>query len=76
MTMNAGQTCMAPRRVLVDRPVLGAFVDAMRPLVASARPVRLVDAAMAERCFALVQGAMATGASSLGGVIEIGRAHV
>ena len=70
VTMNAGQTCMAPRRVLVDRPVLGAFVDAMRPLVASARPVRLVDAAMAERCFALVQGAMATGASSLGGVIE------
>jgi acyl-CoA reductase-like NAD-dependent aldehyde dehydrogenase len=53
-TMNAGQTCMAPRRALVDRRALPAFEEAIRPLAGAARPVRLADAAMASRCAALV----------------------
>jgi aldehyde dehydrogenase (NAD+) len=71
VTMNAGQTCMAPRRVLVERSAYGAFISAMRPLVASARPVKLADAAMAERCVQLVQDAMLQGGRSLGGVVEV-----
>lgn len=70
VTMNAGQTCMAPRRVLVERATYGAFIAAMRPLVAAARPVKLADAAMADRCVQLVQAAMLQGGRSLGGVVE------
>lgn len=70
LTINAGQTCMAPRRVLVDRSVYRAFVDALAPLAAGARPVRLVDAAEAGRCSALVAEALSMGARSLSGVAE------
>lgn len=69
-TMNAGQTCMAPRRALVDRRAYGAFVDALRPLVAAARPVRLAEPAMADRCTALVRSAIAAGGGNLGGAFE------
>ena len=44
VTLNAGQTCMAPRRALVDRAIYGAFVAELAPLAAAARSVRLVDA--------------------------------
>jgi acyl-CoA reductase-like NAD-dependent aldehyde dehydrogenase len=60
-TMNAGQTCMAPRRALVDRRALPAFEEAIRPLAGAARPVRLADAAMASRCAALVRDAATAG---------------
>ena len=60
-TMNAGQTCMAPRRALVDRRAMAAFEAAIRPLAGAARPVRLADAAMASRCAALVRDAAAAG---------------
>lgn len=69
-TMNAGQTCMAPRRALVDRAVYARFLDALRPMVASARPVRLADPGMAERCVELAHAAVRSGGRSLGGVIE------
>jgi aldehyde dehydrogenase (NAD+) len=70
VTMNAGQTCMAPRRALVEEGAYARFLDALRPLVAAAKPVRLADAGMADRCVELVQGAMQSGGSSLGGVVE------
>ena len=70
VTMNAGQTCMAPRRVLVERAAYGPFIAAMRPLVAASRPMKLADAAMADRCVQLVQAAMLQGGCSLGGVVE------
>ncbi len=69
-TMNAGQTCMAPRRALVDRAVYARFLDAMRPLAAAARPVRLADAAMADRCTELARAAVEAGGRSLGGTLE------
>lgn len=68
--MNAGQTCMAPRRVLVDRACYRAFVSALSPLAAGARPVRLMCAAEADRCMQQVRGAVARGARSLSGVLE------
>jgi aldehyde dehydrogenase (NAD+) len=70
VTMNAGQTCMAPRRALVDRAVYASFLDAMRPRVAAARPLRLADPAMADRCFELARDAMGSGGRSLGGTLE------
>lgn len=72
-TMNAGQTCMAPRRALVDRACYRSFVSALAPLAAGARPVRLVCAAEADRCMQQVRGALARGARSLSGVVEPAR---
>ncbi|MFM7799307.1 MAG: aldehyde dehydrogenase family protein, partial [Planctomycetota bacterium] len=69
-TMNAGQTCMAPRRALVDRAIYQRFLDALRPLAASARPVRLADPSMADRCVQLAEAAVQAGGRSLRGVIE------
>ncbi|MFO0963376.1 MAG: aldehyde dehydrogenase family protein [Phycisphaerales bacterium] len=69
-TMNAGQTCMAPRRALVVESVYAAFVDALRPIAGAAKPVRLTDAAMAERCVRLSRDAVSAGARSVSGVIE------
>lgn len=70
LVMNAGQTCMAPRRVLVDRAVYDRFLDALAPLAAGARPLRLIDDASAARCWELVAAAHQSGARSLSGVME------
>ena len=73
ITMNAGQTCMAPRRVLVDRSCYRAFLSELAPLAAGARPVRLVCAGEADRCMQQVGAALAQGARSLSGVVEPAR---
>lgn len=41
--LNAGQTCMAPRRVLVEAGVAGAFMDRLDAHLAQAGPLRLCD---------------------------------
>lgn len=71
VTMNAGQTCMAPRRALVDRAVYRRFLDALSPLAAGAGPVRLVDSSEANRCVSLAQSAVRHGGRSLSGVAEV-----
>jgi aldehyde dehydrogenase (NAD+) len=73
VVMNAGQTCMAPRRVIVEQPAYAAFVDALRPLAAGARPLRLIDAGPAQAAFALVRDALAAGGRNLSGVLEAPR---
>ena len=73
ITMNAGQTCMAPRRVLVDRSCYRAFLAELAPMAAGARPMRLVCAGEADRCMQLVRTALAQGARSLSGVAEPAR---
>jgi acyl-CoA reductase-like NAD-dependent aldehyde dehydrogenase len=70
LTMNAGQTCIAPRRALVDRKVYRAFLDALAPLAAGARPVRLSSAEEACRCHGLAVAAVQRGGRSLSGVLE------
>lgn len=67
LVMNAGQTCMAPRRVLVERAIYRAFVDALSPLAAGAAPVQLIDEQAASHCAAL-----AVAAAKLGGRAAIG----
>ncbi|MFN0011340.1 MAG: aldehyde dehydrogenase family protein [Phycisphaerales bacterium] len=70
VTINAGQTCMAPRRILVERAAYPAFIAALAPLAAAAQPVRLISAEAAARCHAVASGSLVAGARSLSGVIE------
>jgi aldehyde dehydrogenase (NAD+) len=70
LTMNAGQTCMAPRRVLVVASIYRRFLAELAPLAGAAQPLRLVDAAAAERCVHLARAAVAAGGRSLNGQIE------
>ena len=42
ITMNAGQTCMAPRRALVDEKVYAEFVRRLMARAGAARPLPLV----------------------------------
>jgi aldehyde dehydrogenase (NAD+) len=69
-TVNAGQTCMAPRRALVDRAIYGEFVAALAPLVAGARPRRLIDEHAAKRAHDLASDACARDGRSVTGVLD------
>lgn len=64
-TVNRGQTCLAVRRALVHNDHYGAFLDALRPLVRSARPVRLVMEREAQNARRLLDDALAAGARLL-----------
>lgn len=66
VTMNAGQTCMAPRRAIVDRAAYRRFVEELRPLAESAPALRLADRAMAARCAELAAAAVRAGGRMLG----------
>lgn len=70
VVLNAGQTCMAPRRIIVESAVYRAFLAHLAPLVAGAKPMRLISVAAAERMDACVQSAIAQGGHSLSGVAE------
>lgn len=70
VTMNAGQTCMAPRRAIVAASAYRGFLDALAPIVAGAPSARLIDAAAAARCHALAADALTRGGRSLSGVLE------
>lgn len=61
LTLNHGQTCMAPHRVLVDPNVLPAFLAELRSVSADARPRALIDDASAEHCRAVARSAIAAG---------------
>lgn len=66
MTMNAGQSCMAPRRVIVESGIYDAFTRELRPLLASASARRLSDDE-ARRCRSLIEQARAEGAEVASG---------
>jgi acyl-CoA reductase-like NAD-dependent aldehyde dehydrogenase len=61
---------MAPRRALVDRAIYGEFVAALAPLVAGARPRRLIDEQGAQRVHDLAGEACVRGGRSITGVLE------
>ena len=69
-TMNAGQTCMAPRRAIVAREAAPAFLHELRVLAASAHPVTLIDEAAARQVDAVVHEAVAAGGTPITGVLE------
>lgn len=64
-TVNRGQTCLAARRVFVQRRVYQPFLDALRPLAESGQPQRLALAAQAEQARRLVREACSEGARLL-----------
>lgn len=64
-TLNRGQTCLAVRRAFVHVDQYGLFLDILRPLVRSARPVRLVMEREAQNARRLVGDALAAGARLL-----------
>jgi acyl-CoA reductase-like NAD-dependent aldehyde dehydrogenase len=61
VTMNAGQTCMAPRRALVHADRHAAFVAALVPRAAGAAMRNLIDATAADRHRKLVEDAIRRG---------------
>ena len=68
--MNAGQTCMAPRRILVERAAMPAFLSALAPLAAAARPRRMIDEQSASHVWSIVEASLAVGGRTLSGAIE------
>jgi acyl-CoA reductase-like NAD-dependent aldehyde dehydrogenase len=64
-TLNRGQTCIAARRVLVDRRVYPAFLEALRPLAAKAASQHLALESQVDQAERLVNAALAEGARLL-----------
>ncbi|MCS6978388.1 MAG: aldehyde dehydrogenase family protein [Gemmatales bacterium] len=64
--LNAGQTCLAVRRVFVARSVYEAFLRILEPLVVAQPPVRLALARQREQAEQLIAEAVAQGARILG----------
>jgi acyl-CoA reductase-like NAD-dependent aldehyde dehydrogenase len=64
--VNAGQTCMGPRRALVHAKVYDAFVKQLSKLAAQAKVLDLIDEPAAARCRELVTKAIAAGARDAG----------
>ena len=62
LLMNHGQTCMAPRRILVHESIASAFGAAIVPLAAGAPLRRLADRSAAVRHRELVADAVRRGA--------------
>jgi len=75
-TMNAGQTCMAPRRAIVTRESAPGFLHELRVLAASAHPVTLIDEAAARQVDAAVHEAVAAGGMPITGILESRRGRV
>ncbi len=61
VTLNAGQSCIAPRRALVHDAVYEPFVAALTQLAKEATQRTLIDAAAADHCYNLVVAAIAAG---------------
>ncbi|MEL6329153.1 MAG: aldehyde dehydrogenase family protein [Planctomycetota bacterium] len=69
-TANGGQTCMAPKRVLVRREVYADFLRALGSVGAGARPRRLASEAAAAAAWRQVRAALEDGARTLSAVPE------
>lgn len=72
---NAGQTCMAPKRVLVHEDAYGQFLREFGYFAGAARPRRLVSEAAAHEAFEQAEAAVAAGGRSLSGLLEPPRAR-
>jgi len=70
VSMNGGQTCMAPRRALVAAEIYPAFCSALAYCAAAGPARRLIDAPAAARVAGLAQQAFDLGGRSLSGVLE------
>lgn len=66
VTLNRGQTCIAVRRILVQRERYSSFAEALGRLAAGAKPVPLVTRGQVEQANHLVADATDRGATVLG----------
>jgi acyl-CoA reductase-like NAD-dependent aldehyde dehydrogenase len=73
VTVNRGQTCIAVRRVLVHRSRYEAFIEALRPLVATTPPLRLALASQVRQVKQLLQQARDERARILAGGVDTSR---
>lgn len=65
-SVNGGQTCMAPRRVLVVGDVYDKLVAELAKLACTAKPRALIDERAANTCKELVARAIGKGARDIG----------
>jgi aldehyde dehydrogenase (NAD+) len=61
-TLNRGQTCVAVRRAFVQRDVLPAFLESLRPLAASAPAMTLAQEGQVRQADRLIADAVGQGA--------------
>lgn len=65
LTLNRGQTCIAVRRVFVERSKLAAFEESLRKLKPNERPMTLVTAGQVNQAQRLIAEAVSRGARPL-----------
>ena len=70
VVLNAGQTCMAPRRIIVESSIYREFLTHLAPLVAGVKPMRLISEAAAQRMDSCIRQALSAGGHSISGVVE------
>ena len=70
VVLNAGQTCMAPRRIIVESLIYRQFLTYLAPQVAGVKPMRLISQAAARRMDSCVRQAVSLGGHSISGVVE------
>jgi aldehyde dehydrogenase (NAD+) len=67
VSLNAGQSCIAPRRVLVHDKVYDRFCARLSAFARQAKPRTMIDHAAAERCVSLVREAIEAGGRDAAG---------
>ncbi|MBX7102471.1 MAG: aldehyde dehydrogenase family protein [Gemmataceae bacterium] len=73
VSLNRGQTCLAVRRIFIDRQVLDAWVAAMRPLLEAVGDLEVVSDLQAEQAREMIADAKAAGGTAIGTVRNDGR---
>jgi acyl-CoA reductase-like NAD-dependent aldehyde dehydrogenase len=73
VSLNRGQTCLAVRRIFVDRQVLDTWVAAVRPLLEAVGDLQVVSDGQAEQARELIADATAAGGTPIGPVRCTGR---
>jgi acyl-CoA reductase-like NAD-dependent aldehyde dehydrogenase len=71
VTMNSGQTCMAPRRAIVSAGAYPSFVASLSFLAAGAKAQPLIDTRSAGLCRDAANAAIEAGGRSILGVDEL-----
>jgi acyl-CoA reductase-like NAD-dependent aldehyde dehydrogenase len=64
LTLNRGQTCIAVRRIFVQRAKYAAFADELRKLAANAGPMELVTEGQLEGAKRLIDDSLKRGATA------------
>jgi acyl-CoA reductase-like NAD-dependent aldehyde dehydrogenase len=65
VTLNKGQTCLAVRRIFVERSVYSEFLNALRPLAAQAKPTALALESQVRQAERMISDAQSQGAQVL-----------